>query len=211
MIQSNKTNSNILILSDTHFQCWYILEYIQYSSIVSKCFFNNLLIQIRILIMSILIMLCEKTFIIRKTYTTTPIQLLAAFGMVFLFPTRPFILFLWIHVSCLSQSRQSSLCWDHVLLENQRLQGLKQAGDVETRRGWDAGASQRQLWLQRGHWPQSRAGQVWALAFCKLICGLEQGNLSFHKMKTADPLTQCLRKCQWVQLSREKFGNMYRQ
>ena len=70
-----------------------------------------------------------------KTYTATPIPLPAAFGMVFLFPTRPFILFLWIHVSCMSQSRQSSLCWDHVLLENQRLQGLKQAGDVETRRG----------------------------------------------------------------------------
>lgn len=43
------------------------------------------------------------------------------------------------------------------------------------------------------------------------MCGLEQGNLSFHKMKTADTLTQCLRKCQWVQLSREKSGNMYRQ
>ena len=57
--------------------------------------------------------------------TATPIPLPAAFGMVFLFPTRPFILFLWIHVSCMSQSRQSSLCWDHVLLENQRLQGLK--------------------------------------------------------------------------------------
>ena len=54
------------------------------------------------------------------------------------------MMFLWIPVSCLSQSRQSSLCWDHVLLENQHLQGLKQAGDVETRGVGDAGASQRQ-------------------------------------------------------------------
>ena len=80
-------------------------------------------------------MLCDKTFIFLKTYTAAPIPLPAPFGMVFLFPTRPFILFLWIPVSCLSQSRQSSLCWDHVLLENQCLQGLKQAGDAETRRG----------------------------------------------------------------------------
>ena len=54
------------------------------------------------------------------------------------------MMFLWIPVSCLSQSRQNSLCWDHMLLENQHLQGLKQAGDVETRRGRDAGAGQRQ-------------------------------------------------------------------